>query len=95
MSLKSHCPKAHRLVRLALRRLRQAFRPVTPQELGRHEVRVDVLLVEQKTVAPSVWNRTSTSVPFVYAIPPVHKEVLERISCPRQPKQLPVILSLD
>ncbi len=68
----------------------------SPQDLGRDDVRAYLLqLVQKKKVSWSVYNQTLAALRFLYEITLGRKDVLERIPVPKQPKRLPIVLSLD
>jgi integrase/recombinase XerD len=68
----------------------------SPQELGRDDVRSYLLhLVQKKKASWSVYNQTLAALRFLYEVTLGRNDVLERIPCPKQPKRLPVVLSLD
>ena len=68
----------------------------SPQELGHDNVRSYLLhLVQKKKVSWSVYNQTLAALRFLYEVTLGRKDVLERIPFPKQPKRLPVVLSLD
>jgi integrase/recombinase XerD len=68
----------------------------SPQDLDRDDVRSYLLhLVQEKKVSWSVYNQTLAALRFLYEVTLGRKDVLERIPCPKQPKRLPVVLSLD
>jgi integrase/recombinase XerD len=68
----------------------------SPQDLGRDDVRSYLLLlVQEKHVSWSVYNQTVAALKFVYEVTLQRQGVLQRIRCPKQPKKLPVVLSLE
>jgi site-specific recombinase XerD len=68
----------------------------SPQDLGRDDVRSYLLyLVQEKKASWSVYNQTLAALRFLYEITLGRKDVLERIPFPKQPKKLPIVLSLD
>jgi site-specific recombinase XerD len=68
----------------------------SPQDLGRDDVRAYLLyLVQKKKVSWSVYNQTLAALRFLYEVTLGRKDALERIPFPKQPKRLPVVLSLD
>ena len=68
----------------------------SPQDLGRDQVRAYLLhLVQEKKVSWSVYNQTLAALRYLYEVTLGRHDVLERIPCPKQPKRLPVVLSLD
>ena len=68
----------------------------SPQDLGRDDVRAYLLhLIQKKKVSWSVYNQTLAALRFLYEVTLGRKDVLERIPFPKQPKRLPVVLSLD
>jgi integrase/recombinase XerD len=68
----------------------------SPQDLGRDDVRSYLLLlVQEKHVSWSVYNQTVAALKFVYEVTLQRQGVLQRIRCPKQPKRLPVVLSLE
>jgi integrase/recombinase XerD len=67
-----------------------------PEVLGREEVRSYLLhLVQEKKVSWSVYNQTVAALRFLYEVILDRQGVLVRIVCPKQPKRLPVVLSLE
>ena len=68
----------------------------TPEVLGRDEVRSYLLhLVQEKKVSWSVYNQSVAALRFLYEVTLGREGVLVRIACPKQPKRLPVVLSLE
>jgi integrase/recombinase XerD len=68
----------------------------TPEVLGRDEVRSYLLhLVQEKKVSWSVYNQRVAALRFLYEVTLDREGVLVRIACPKQPKKLPVVLSLE
>jgi site-specific recombinase XerD len=68
----------------------------SPQDLGRDDVRAYLLhLIQKKKVSWSVYNQTLAALRFLYEVTLGRKDVLERIPFPKQPRRLPVVLSLD
>ena len=68
----------------------------SPQDLGREDVRSYLLhLVQEKHVSWSVYNQTVAALKFVYEVTLQRQGVLQRIRCPKQPKKLPTVLSLE
>jgi site-specific recombinase XerD len=68
----------------------------SPQDLGREDVRSYLLhLVQEKHVSWSVYNQTVAALKFVYEVTLQRQGVLQRVRCPKQPKKLPVVLSLE
>jgi integrase/recombinase XerD len=68
----------------------------SPEVLGREEVRSYLLhLVQEKKVSWSVFNQTVAALRFLYEVVLDRQGVLVRIVCPKQPKRLPVVLSLE
>jgi integrase/recombinase XerD len=68
----------------------------SPLDLGRDDVRSYLLhLVQEKKVSWSVYNQTLAALRFLYEVTLGRKDVLERIPFPKQPKRLPIVLSLD
>jgi site-specific recombinase XerD len=68
----------------------------SPKVLGRNEVRAYLLhLVQEKKVSWSVYNQTVAALRFLYEVVLDRQGVLVRIVCPKQPKRLPVVLSLE
>ncbi|MGZ3389582.1 MAG: hypothetical protein ACXVCF_08310, partial [Isosphaeraceae bacterium] len=52
-------------------------------------------LVQEKHVSWSVFNQTVAALRFLYEVTLDRAGVMVRIRCPKQPKRLPIILSLD
>ncbi len=67
----------------------------SPQKLGRDDVRAYLLHLVQKKVSWSSYNQTLGALRFLYEVTLGRKDVLERIPFPKQPKRLPVVLSLE
>jgi integrase/recombinase XerD len=68
----------------------------SPEHLTRDDVRAYLLhLVQEKKVSWSVYNQTLAALRYLYEVTLGRNDVLERIPCPKQPKRLPVVLSLD
>jgi site-specific recombinase XerD len=68
----------------------------SPAALGPDDVRSYLLhLVQEKHVSWSVYNQTVAALKFVYEVTLQRQGVLQRIRCPKQPKKLPTVLSLD
>ena len=68
----------------------------SPKHLGRDDVRSYLLhLIQEKKVSWSVYNQTLAALRFLYEVTLGRKDVLERIPFPKQPKRLPVVLSLE
>jgi integrase/recombinase XerD len=68
----------------------------SPEQLTRDDVRAYLLhLVQEKKVSWSVYNQTLAALRYLYEVTLGRNDVLERIPCPKQPKRLPVVLSLD
>jgi len=68
----------------------------SPEDLGRDDVRAYLLhLVREKHVCWSTYNQTVAGLRFLYEVTLGRQGVLVRIACPKQPKKLPVVLSLD
>jgi integrase/recombinase XerD len=68
----------------------------SPQALGREEVRSYLLfLVQERHVSWSYYNQTVAALKFLYEVTLNREGVMVRIRCPKQPKKLPTVLSLD
>ena len=68
----------------------------SPDALGREEVRSYLLyLVQEKQVSWSVYNQTVAALRFLYEVTLEPQGVMVRVRCPKQPKRLPTVLSLD
>jgi site-specific recombinase XerD len=68
----------------------------SPEDLGRDEVRAYLLhLVHDKHVGWSTFNQTVAGLRFLYEVTLGREGVLVHIACPKQPKKLPVVLSLE
>ena len=68
----------------------------SPEVLGRDEVRAYLLhLVHDKHVCWSTFNQTVAGLRFLYEVTLGREGVLVHIACPKQPKKLPVVLSLE
>jgi site-specific recombinase XerD len=68
----------------------------SPDALGRDEVRSYLIhLVEDKHVCWSIYNQTVAGLKFLYEVTLGREGIMVRIACPKQPKKLPVVLSLE
>jgi integrase/recombinase XerD len=68
----------------------------SPEHLGRNDVRSYLLhLIQEKKVSWSVYSQTLAALRFLYQVTLGRRNVLERIPFPKQPKRLPIVLSLD
>jgi integrase/recombinase XerD len=68
----------------------------SPEALGREEVRSFLLyLVREKHVSWSIYNQTVAALRFLYEVTLDRHGVMVRVPCPKQPKKLPTVLSLD
>jgi integrase/recombinase XerD len=68
----------------------------SPDALGREEVRSFLLhLVQEKHVSWSTYNQTVAALRFLYEVTLERQGVMVRIPCPKQPKRLPIVLSLE
>ena len=68
----------------------------SPADLGRDEVRAYLIhLVHDQHVGWSTFNQTVAGLRFLYEVTLGREGVLVHIACPKQPKKLPVVLSLD
>src|SRR5262249_36698311 len=68
----------------------------SPERLGRDDVRAYLLhLIQKKKVSWSAYNQTLGALRFLYDVPLGPKDALEPIPFPKQPKRLPVVLSVD
>jgi site-specific recombinase XerD len=68
----------------------------SPEVLGRDEVRAYLLhLVHEKHVCWSTYNQTVAGLRFLYEVTLDRDGVLVHIACPKQPRKLPVVLSLE
>jgi integrase/recombinase XerD len=68
----------------------------SPEALGREEVRSFLLhLVREKHVSWSVYNQTVAALRFLYEVTLDRHGVMVHVPCPKQPKRLPTVLSLD
>jgi integrase/recombinase XerD len=68
----------------------------SPEALGREEIRSFLLyLVREKHVSWSVYNQTVAALRFLYEVTLDRHGVMVRVPCPKQPKKLPTVLSLD
>ena len=52
-------------------------------------------LVQEKHVSWSIFNQTVTALRLLYEVTLDRAGVMVRIRCPKQPKRLPIVLSLD
>ena len=68
----------------------------SPELLGEPEVRSYLIhLVQEKHVSWSYYNQTVAALRFLYQVTLGRNEALRRIACPKQPRKLPVVLSLE
>jgi integrase/recombinase XerD len=68
----------------------------SPAALGREDVRSYLLhLVQKKKVSWSVYNQTVAALKLLYEVTLNREGVMVRVRCPKQPKKLPTVLSLD
>ena len=68
----------------------------SPEHLGKAEVRSYLLyLVEEKHVSWSYYNQTVAALRFLYSVTLDRDELLRGVHCSKQPKKLPVVLSLE
>jgi integrase/recombinase XerD len=68
----------------------------SPEALGSEEVREFLLhLVGEKKVSWCVFNQTVAALRFLYEVTLDRQGVMVRVRCPKQPKRLPTVLSLD
>lgn len=68
----------------------------SPEHLGQSEVRSYLVhLVQEKHVSWSYYNQTVGALRFLYEVTLERQNVMVRIRCPKQPKRLPSVLSLD
>jgi len=68
----------------------------SPEHLDKAEVRSYLLyLVEEKHVSWGVYNQNIAALRFLYEVTLDRQGVLVRIRCPKQPKRLPTVLSLN
>src|SRR5512135_572760 len=68
----------------------------SPDGLGREEVRSSLLhLVQEKHVSWGVYNQTIAALRFLYEVTLDRQGIMVRVPCPKQPKRLPTVLSLE
>ncbi len=68
----------------------------SPKVLDREDVRSFLLhLVQEKHVSWSVYNQTVAALRFLYEVTLDRHGVMVRVPCPKQPKRLPTVLSLE
>jgi integrase/recombinase XerD len=68
----------------------------SPEGLGPEQVRSYLLhLVQERHVSWSYYNRARCAFQFLYSITLGKDWVVEEVVCPKVPKRLPVVLSLD
>ncbi len=84
----------HRNLCIARQYICPLLQPVTA-EARRDDVRAYLLHLVQKKVSWSSYNQTLGALRFLYEVTLGRKDVLERIPFPKQPKRLPVVLSLE
>jgi integrase/recombinase XerD len=68
----------------------------SPDALGREEVRSYLLhLVQEEHASWCVYNQTVAALRFLYEVTLERHGIMVRIACPKQPKRLPSVLSLE
>jgi integrase/recombinase XerD len=69
---------------------------VSPQRLGPEQIRAYLLyLVQERHVSWSYFNQARCALQFLYRVTLGRDWVMEAVTCPKQQKKLPVVLSLD
>jgi site-specific recombinase XerD len=69
---------------------------VSPEHLGPDQIRTYLLhLVRERRVSWSHFNQTRSALRFLYQVTLGREWVVEGVVCPKQPRKLPVVLSLD
>jgi integrase/recombinase XerD len=69
---------------------------VSPQHLGPEQIRAYLLyLVQERHVSWSYFNQARCALQFLYRVTLGRDWVMEAVTCPKQQKKLPVVLSLD
>ena len=68
----------------------------SPEGLGPKQVRSYLLhLVQQRHISWRCYRQVRSALQFLYRVTPGMDWVIEKIACPKIPKQLPVIVSPD
>jgi integrase/recombinase XerD len=68
----------------------------SPEDLGAEHVRAYLLhLVQERHVSWSYYNQVFCALRFLYRVTLGREEVVQAVVCPKQPRKLPVVLSLD
>src|SRR5262245_59424171 len=69
---------------------------VSPEHLGPDQIRTYLLhLVQERRASWSHFNQTRSALRFLYRVTLGRDWVVEGVVCPKQPRKLPVVLSLD
>jgi site-specific recombinase XerD len=69
---------------------------ISPEHLGPDQIRTYLLhLAQQRRVSWSHFNQTRSALRFLYRVTLARDWVVEGVVCPKQPRKLPVVLSLD
>jgi site-specific recombinase XerD len=69
---------------------------ISPEHLGPDQIRAYLLhLVQERRISWSYFNQTRSALRFLYRVTLGRDWVVEGIVCPKQPRKLPVVLSLD
>jgi site-specific recombinase XerD len=69
---------------------------VSPQRLGPKQIRAYLLsLVQERHVSWSYFNQARCALQFLYRVTLGRDWVMEAVTCPKQQKKLPVVLSLE
>jgi integrase/recombinase XerD len=68
----------------------------SPEHLGPDQIRTYLLhLAQERRVSWSHFNQTRSALRFLYRVTLARDWVVEGVVCPKQPRKLPVVLSLD
>jgi integrase/recombinase XerD len=68
----------------------------SPEHLGPDQIRAYLLhLAQERRVSWSHFNQTRSALRFLYRVTLARDWVVEGVVCPKQPRKLPVVLSLD
>ena len=68
---------------------------ISPKRLGPEHIRGYLLhLIQERHVSWSYYNQARCALQFLYRITMGQEWVVEDVVCPKQPRKLPVVLSL-
>jgi site-specific recombinase XerD len=69
---------------------------ISPEHLGPDQIRAYLLhLVQERRISWSYFNQTRSALRFLYRVTLGRDWVVEGVVCAKQPRKLPVVLSLD